>query len=75
MKDIYGVEIKVGDTVLCSGGNYKQLLEQIVVSTTPKTCNVALATTIAEHPMDVILGDRKWMLTEKKVLGQVYVLS
>lgn len=37
MKDFYGTEVKIGDTVVCMVKNYRSLVEAIVVKITDKT--------------------------------------
>lgn len=37
MKDFYGVEVKIGDKVICMVKNYRSLVEATVVKITDKT--------------------------------------
>lgn len=37
MKDFYGTEVKIGNTVVCMVKNYRSLVEAIVVKITDKT--------------------------------------
>lgn len=37
MKDFYGVEVKLGDTVVCMVKDYRSLVEATVVKITDKT--------------------------------------
>lgn len=37
MKDFYGVEVKLGDRVVCTVKNYRSLVEATVIKITDKT--------------------------------------
>jgi hypothetical protein len=37
MKDFYGVEVKLGDRVVCTVKNYRSLMEATVIKVTDKT--------------------------------------
>jgi len=72
MKDHKGMEIHVGDTVLCSGGKGKFLQERVVVHVSAKTCWVCTKVTLWDYSYEEVRKNKS--LWKKKVEGQVLIL-
>jgi hypothetical protein len=70
MKDFFGVEVKLGDSVVCMMKNYRSLMEATVIKVTDKTVLVEYKPIYAVGELSNYKGTYRLMSDQFIIVGE-----